>query len=373
MPSRRGRPSTACACWAAKSSGDTPAFWASPSLIHGRKSAGARSGNEQAQVGEVALRVDEQARHAGAERLLDEHDAEAGLARPGHAHDHAVRGEVAASAGVTPSAVRWWVRRVDDRAEVQVSHAADCRARRPPGVRARRSTRRETAAMSVQRLPARGHQLLRGARGRQLPQPTGTANKATYDACVQGPMEALIADGRPASSSRCRLFRPEPRRAVQQGQEPVQDRRSARVGEGEGGTMYYVQLSSKGLLAASGYYHMATDQLARFREAVDDEHTGREVEGLVPRDGRRTGYDARRDGRAQDGAARLPEGPPTDRAAAAQGPHRAHGTGPCSAGCTRPRPRTRVEATWAGCDGLNAWLDTHVGPSELAPDERDLR
>ena len=94
--SRPGPPSTASPAGRRSRRGDTPAFWASPSLIHGRKSAGARFGEQQAEVGEIALRVDEQARHAGTEALLDEHDAEAGLARPGHAHDHAVRREVAA-------------------------------------------------------------------------------------------------------------------------------------------------------------------------------------------------------------------------------------------------------------------------------------
>ena len=45
--------------------------------------------------------------------------------------------------------------------------------------------------------------------------------------------------------------------------------------------MYYVSLSTEGLFAGSGYYHMATDQLARFREAVDDDATGAERATLV--------------------------------------------------------------------------------------------
>ena len=52
-------------------------------------------GKGQAQVGEVALRVDQQCRHPGAERLFDQDDAEPGLARPGHPDDDAVRCEVA--------------------------------------------------------------------------------------------------------------------------------------------------------------------------------------------------------------------------------------------------------------------------------------
>ena len=52
-------------------------------------------GEQQAEVGEVALGVDQQGRDAGVEALLDQHDAEAGLARAGHADDHAVRRQVA--------------------------------------------------------------------------------------------------------------------------------------------------------------------------------------------------------------------------------------------------------------------------------------
>ena len=53
----------------------------------------------------------------------------------------------------------------------------------------------------------------------------------------------------------------------------------AAAGEAEGGTTHYVSLSSEGLFAGSGYYHMANDQLARFREAVDDDTTGAELRG----------------------------------------------------------------------------------------------
>ncbi len=53
------------------------------------------------------------------------------------------------------------------------------------------------------------------------------------------------------------------------------------VGEREGGAVYYVQISSAGLMAASGYYHMAPDQLTRFRDAVADERTGPGVAAIV--------------------------------------------------------------------------------------------
>ena len=53
-------------------------------------------GEREAQVGEVALGIDEQGGYPGREGLFDEHDAETGLARAGHTDDHSMSGEVAA-------------------------------------------------------------------------------------------------------------------------------------------------------------------------------------------------------------------------------------------------------------------------------------
>src|SRR2546422_225287 len=47
--------------------------------------------------------------------------------------------------------------------------------------------------------------------------------------------------------------------------------------------VYYLQLSADGLMAAAGYYHMARDQLARFRAAVDDGKAGGELAAIVGR------------------------------------------------------------------------------------------
>ena len=49
----------------------------------------------------------------------------------------------------------------------------------------------------------------------------------------------------------------------------------ATVGDG------YVQLSSEGLAAGSGMWHMETDQLQRYRRAVDADETGRALEKVV--------------------------------------------------------------------------------------------
>ena len=59
------------ACCSANSSGVTPAFWASPSLIQGRKSAGAGSGNSRQRLARSPLGSMSRHGHAGREALLD--------------------------------------------------------------------------------------------------------------------------------------------------------------------------------------------------------------------------------------------------------------------------------------------------------------
>ena len=84
---------------------------------------GVEVGERQAEVGQVALRVDEQGRDPGAQHLLDEHDAEAGLARAGHPDDDAVGRQISRVDGQL-GAGALVLGGVDQAAEVQVSHDA---------------------------------------------------------------------------------------------------------------------------------------------------------------------------------------------------------------------------------------------------------
>ena len=42
-------------------------------------------------------------------------------------------------------------------------------------------------------------------------------------------------------------------------------------------------------------------------------------------------------------------------------------------GCTRAKAKDRVEGLWRDAGPISAWLDAHVGPSELPPDDRGVR
>ena len=195
------------------------------------------------------------------------------------------------------------------------------------------------------------------------------ANKATFDTAVRGPMEALIAsvDGR---FRPLKIFRPNRDVRFSKDKSPYKTATGA-LGEGEGGTHYYVQLSAQGLMAASGYWHMAADQLARFREAAADDATGGEVvaitDALV-----RAGYSIG----AIDALKTAPRGYPKDHPRIELLRRKGLTAGkqwPVQRWLHTAKAKDRVEEAWAGCDPLNAWLDANVGPSELPPDERELQ
>jgi uncharacterized protein (TIGR02453 family) len=196
-----------------------------------------------------------------------------------------------------------------------------------------------------------------------------TANKATYEEAVKGPMEELIAslDGR---FQPMRIFRPYRDVRFSKDKAPYKTNIAA-AGETEGGATHYISLSTRGLVAGTGYYAMASDQLARFREAVDRDAAGEECAEIVRRmnkDGYGIGaYDELKGaprGFAKDhpridlirrkGLMVWKEWPPA----------KWFGT---------TKARDRVIETWVGADELNAWLDAHVGPSELPPEDRPHR
>jgi len=106
-------------------------------------------------------------------------------------------------------------------------------------------------------------------------------NKHVYTDEVLGPMEALLTELEP-DWGEGRIFRPYRDVRFSKDKSPYKTAIAATIGEG------YIQLSSAGLAVGAGMYEMAPDQLDRFREAVADERSGRELERIVA-DARRQG------------------------------------------------------------------------------------
>jgi uncharacterized protein (TIGR02453 family) len=189
------------------------------------------------------------------------------------------------------------------------------------------------------------------------------AHREVYETAVRGPMLALTSE-LSSEFGEFKVFRPNRDMRFSADKSPYKTSQGA-VTEGEGGEFYYVQINANGLMAASGYYHLASDQLTRFRQAIDGEATGealvKTVATLEPT------YTI--GGRALTTAPRgYPRDHPRIRFLQHKGLTAGRDFGTPNWLSTRQAKRRIVES-WRGAGALNEWLNAHVGPSVLPPDE----
>ena len=103
------------------------------------------------------------------------------------------------------------------------------------------------------------------------------AHRRQYDEEVKGPMAALLADLEPEFGP-AKLSRPHRDIRFSADKSPYKTNIYA---DARGGG--YVALDATGLVAAGGRYMMDPPQLARFREAIVADGTGRELVAIVTR------------------------------------------------------------------------------------------
>jgi uncharacterized protein (TIGR02453 family) len=196
-----------------------------------------------------------------------------------------------------------------------------------------------------------------------------TAHKDVYERAVKEPLEALCAEVDEAFRP-LRMFRPYRDVRFSADKSPYKTAAAA-SGEAEDGAVYYVQVSASGLFAGCGYYHMASDQLARFRAAVDDERSGAELAAVT------AGLEkARYELAAHEALKTAPRGYAKDHPRIDLLRRKglvAVKSWPVAKWLHTAEAKKRIEAVWRDCAPLNRWLAAHVGPSELPPDERDVR
>ena len=94
-----------------------------------------------------------------------------------------------------------------------------------------------------------------------------TEHKDTYTTAVHAPMAALLSD-LAGEFGDGRIFRPYRDVRFSADKSPYKTSIAATVGSG------YVQLSADGLIAGAGQYHLAPDQLERYRQAVAGDAPG---------------------------------------------------------------------------------------------------
>lgn len=191
------------------------------------------------------------------------------------------------------------------------------------------------------------------------------AHKATYDTCVKGPMLALL-DEVPDEYRPFNVFRPNRDVRFSKEKTPYKTQIGA-VGEAEGGSIYYVALSAQGLFCGAGYYQMAADQLERFRTAVMDDARGAELETIVAALARK-GLQAGAIAEVKTAPRGIPKDHPRIAILRRKGLIVSKAF-PIAPWLHTKGARRRVEEMWAAAAPVCAWLDTHVGPSELPPDD----
>lgn len=105
------------------------------------------------------------------------------------------------------------------------------------------------------------------------------ANKAVWEDAVLGPLRALLAALEPDPSV-FHVFRPYRDVRFSADKSPYKTMLGAGSPSADG-TVRYLQISASGLMIASGCYAFTSDQVARFRHAVDDKRRGPALEAIT--------------------------------------------------------------------------------------------
>jgi uncharacterized protein (TIGR02453 family) len=181
-----------------------------------------------------------------------------------------------------------------------------------------------------------------------------TDQRDVYEADVRAPMQALLAALEPEFGPG-KIFRPYRDVRFSRDKTPYKTHCGATAGP------FYVQVGADGLLVAGGYYQMASDQVARFRTAVDDERRGGDLEkrlaALTAEGLTIAGETLRTRPRGFD-----PDHPRIDLLRH-KGLYAWRAWEPDDV-LHEPGTLDRVARTWRLLRPLTEWLADHVGPSE---------
>jgi len=193
------------------------------------------------------------------------------------------------------------------------------------------------------------------------------ANKPVFERAVRAPMLALLDEL--GDYGPYHVFRPNKDVRFSKDKTPYKDHIGA-YGESEGGAGFYVQFSANGMVAGSGYYHMASDQLDRFRVALDSDAVGGESVAITDSLGKE-GLKFTAIGSLKTAPRGYARDHPRIELLRLKGLVGTRHWKPARWMQTKAAVQ-RVRDTWDVAAPMNAWLDAHVGPSTLAPDEDEL-
>jgi uncharacterized protein (TIGR02453 family) len=181
-----------------------------------------------------------------------------------------------------------------------------------------------------------------------------TEHKQTYESCVLGPMTELVAELSPEFGE-AKIFRPYRDVRFSKDKTPYKTHIGAMIGNG------YVQFSAEGLAAGDGMYHLAPDQLERYRQAVADDRTGKQLAQVIAEV---EGHGIEVHG--QDPLKSAPRGYPADHPRAELLRYKgvvAWQQWPAEAWLGTSAAAGRITGFLRATRPLSTWLNSHVGPS----------
>ncbi|MPY96815.1 MAG: TIGR02453 family protein [Actinophytocola sp.] len=109
-------------------------------------------------------------------------------------------------------------------------------------------------------------------------------NLDVYRRDIRAPMEALLADLEVEFGpdfGMGKVFRPHRDVRFAKDKSPYKTHCGAVIEAGRGGGAYYVEVSSEGMMVGGGCFHLQSDQIARFRQVIDTDLHGPELERIV--------------------------------------------------------------------------------------------
>jgi uncharacterized protein (TIGR02453 family) len=182
------------------------------------------------------------------------------------------------------------------------------------------------------------------------------AHKDVYLRAVKGPMDELLAELAPEFGP-VKVFRPYRDVRFSKDKTPYKTNIAATIGDG------YVSLSAAGLGAGAGMYHLAPDQLERYRRAVDDDATGREIAALIA-GLRKRGHDVIAHGVLKTAPKGYAKDHPRIDLLRSKGMTIWREWEP-GAWLATKKAKERVVGVLRAAKPLNEWLAEHVGPTTL--------
>jgi uncharacterized protein (TIGR02453 family) len=192
-------------------------------------------------------------------------------------------------------------------------------------------------------------------------------NKARYETDVRSPFVAVL-DDLGSKFQPWRVYRPHRDTRFAKDKTPYKDFIGA-VTQLPSGNGFFIQISAKGLLLGSGYPMMAPDQLEAFRQAVSNDRTGQAFEKLLAAE---QSDQVRIFGGRYEPLKRNPKGYPPEHPRSEQlrwkGVEVSQRIGnPKWLGTNQATEN--IQTFLKNGASITAWLDKHVGPSALTPEE----